>query len=64
MGRGSSGIKDAGRLVYTLTPMSEDEAKLFDIPAEDRLLHVRLDSAKVNIVRRGGKATWFKLFYS
>lgn len=33
----------------------------FDIPAEDRLLHVRLDSAKVNIVRRGGKATWFKL---
>lgn len=61
MGRGSSGIKDAGRLVYTLTPMSEEEAKLFDIPAEDRLIHVRLDSAKVNIVRRGGKATWFKL---
>lgn len=61
MGRGSSGIKDAGRLVYTLAPMSEDEAKLFDISAEDRLLYVRLDSAKVNIVRRGGKATWFKL---
>jgi hypothetical protein len=60
-GRGSSGIKDAGRLVYTLTPMSSDEAAAFGVPDEDRELYVRLDSAKVNIVRRGGKPAWFKL---
>jgi hypothetical protein len=61
MGRGSSGIKDAGRLLYTLTPMSEEEATLFNIAAEDRLSYVGLDSAKINVVRRGGKAVWFKL---
>src|SRR5262249_23533559 len=60
-GRGSSGIKDAGRLVYTLTPMSEGEAKLFNIDAADRRTYVRLDSAKVNIAAPSGKAEWFHL---
>jgi AAA domain len=60
-GRGSSGIKDAGRLVYTLTPMSEDEATTFNINADDRHSYVRLDSAKVNIAARSGKPTWFRL---
>jgi hypothetical protein len=60
-GRGSSGIRDAGRLVYTLTPMSEEEAKAFGVPLEDRHLYIRLDSAKVNITARSGKPTWFKL---
>jgi hypothetical protein len=60
-GRGSSGIKDAGRLVYTLTPMSEAEAKIFDIDAADRFTYVRLDSAKVNLAVRSGKAEWFHL---
>jgi hypothetical protein len=60
-GRGSSGIKDAGRLVFTLTPMSSEEASMYGIADEDRQLHVRLDSAKVNLIRRGGKASWFKL---
>jgi hypothetical protein len=60
-GRGSSGIKDAGRLVSTLTVMSEKEAKDFDIEPEDRFDYVRLDRAKVNIARRAGAAEWFKL---
>jgi hypothetical protein len=60
-GRGSSGIRDAGRLVYTLTFMSEDEAKLYGIPVEDRSDYIRLDTAKVNLIRRSGKPTWFKL---
>jgi hypothetical protein len=60
-GRGSSGIRDAGRLVYTLTHMSEDEARMFGISVEDRCSYVRLDSAKVNIAARGGKPTWFRL---
>jgi hypothetical protein len=60
-GRGSSGIRDAGRLVYTLAPMSEDEARACDIPAENRCLYIRLDCAKVNITARSGKPTWFHL---
>ena len=41
--------------------MSEDEAKQFGIPAEQRTLYVRLDSSKVNIAPPSSKATWFKL---
>jgi hypothetical protein len=61
MGRGASSIRDAGRLVYTLTPMSEDEAKQFNIEQGNRRSFVRLDSAKVNITRPASTATWFKL---
>jgi hypothetical protein len=60
-GRGSSGIRDAGRLVYTLVPMSEDEAKAFNISPDVRWSYVRLDSSKVNIVARGGKPMWFHI---
>ena len=61
MGRGGSSIRDAGRLVYTLTPMSEDEAKQFNVEQIDRRYYVRLDSAKVNIAPPSRIATWFKL---
>jgi hypothetical protein len=61
IGRGGSSIRDAGRLVYTLTPMSEDEAKQFGIEQIDRRFYVRLDSAKVNTAPPSGIATWFKL---
>jgi hypothetical protein len=60
-GRGSSGIRDAGRLVYTLCSMSEDEAATFSISNEDRQAYVRLDPAKVNIAARSATAEWFRL---
>ena len=60
-GRGGSAARDAGRLVYTLTRMTEDEAKAFNISPEDRDLYIRLDSGKVNIARPSRSATWFKL---
>jgi hypothetical protein len=60
-GRGSSGIRDAGRLVYTLAPMSEADAKIFNINSDARFSYVRLDSAKVNLAVRSGKAEWFHL---
>jgi hypothetical protein len=41
--------------------MSEDEAKAFGMKAEDRPLHVRLDSGKVNTAPPSREATWFKL---
>jgi hypothetical protein len=60
-GRGASSTRDAGRLFYSLTRMTEDEAKQFGIAAEQRALYVRLDSSKVNIAPPSGEATWFKL---
>lgn len=60
-GRGASAARDAGRLMYTLTRMTDDEGKNFGIPAEERRLYVRLDSSKVNIAPPSGEATWFKL---
>jgi hypothetical protein len=58
--RGASAQRDAGRLDYTLTVMSEDEAKQFGISPEERKRYMRLDKAKANIVRLM-KARWFKL---
>jgi hypothetical protein len=60
-GRGASAMKNAGRLVYTLSPMTPDEAKAFEIKEEQRRSYVRMDSAKVNIVPHFSKAKWFKL---
>jgi hypothetical protein len=60
-GRGASAARDAGRLIYTLTRMTEQEAATFGIKPEERNLYVRLDSGKVNLARPSGEATWFKL---
>jgi hypothetical protein len=60
-GRGSSGIRDAGRLIFTLTVMSTDEAQAFNIEPDQRYGYVRLDSAKVNITARSGATTWFRI---
>jgi hypothetical protein len=60
-GRGASALVDAGRLCYTLTPMSPEDAKTFGVPEEERRQHVRLDKAKVNLTPAGGSAKWFKL---
>jgi hypothetical protein len=58
--RGASAQRDAGRLDYTLTVMSEEEAEQFGIPADERKRYMRLDKAKANIVR-AVKAHWFQL---
>jgi hypothetical protein len=60
-GRGASGVKDAGRLVCTLTVMSPEEAETFGIKEEQRPAYVRLDPAKVNIMPKAQHATWFRL---
>src|SRR5262249_19141970 len=60
-GRGASSLVDAARLVYTLTPMSSDEAKGFSIKDEDRRSYIRLDKGKVNTVRPARVTKWFEL---
>jgi hypothetical protein len=59
--RGASSMIGAGRLVFSLMPMNEDEAEIFGIAANDRHQYVRLDPAKANIIPRTQKATWFRL---
>jgi hypothetical protein len=60
-GRGASAARDAGRLIYTLSTMSENEAKSFGIDLEHRQFYVRLDKGKVNLAPPARAATWFKL---
>jgi hypothetical protein len=59
--RGASSFRDAARLLYTLAPMSSDEAAEMNIDEKDRLALVRLDPAKLNITTPAADATWFKL---
>jgi hypothetical protein len=60
-GRGAGAFKDAARLVYTLAPMSEDEAKQFGIGADERRRLIRMDGGKVNIAAPAADAKWFRL---
>ena len=60
-GRGATSMKDAARLVYTLTPMTAEEARLFALAEAERRFLIRMDSGKVNITPPSTKATWFKL---
>ena len=59
--RGATAMKDACRLVYTLTPMTEVEAQAMGVSAADRRRLVRMDSAKVNIAPPMSEAKWFRL---
>ena len=60
-GRGASAFKDAARLVYTLSKMSQEEAKQLGIDECDRWRYVRVDSGKVNIAPAAATAKWFRL---
>ena len=60
-GRGASAFKDAARLVYTLSKMTQDEAIKLGIDEGDRWRYVRVDSGKVNIAPAAATAKWFRL---
>jgi hypothetical protein len=60
-GRGASAMRDAGRLIYTLTPMSPEEGQALGLSELDRRRLIRLDSAKVNITPPMAQAKWFRL---
>jgi hypothetical protein len=60
-GRGASAFKDAARLVYTLSRMSQEEARQLGIDEGDRWRYVRVDSGKVNIAPAAATARWFRL---
>ena len=60
-GRGAGAFAAGARLVYTLSPMSAEDATGFGIPDAERRSIVRMDSAKVNIAPQAADATWFRL---
>jgi len=60
-GRGASALIAAARLVYTVLPMSTEEAQAYGISPEDRREYVRVDSGKVNITKASRSAKWFHL---
>ncbi|MCK1638965.1 AAA family ATPase [Bradyrhizobium sp. 157] len=60
-GRGASSMKDAGRLVYTLTTMSPEEARALGLSEAHRRSLIRMDSAKVNIAPPTVEAKWFRI---
>jgi AAA domain len=60
-GRGASSMKDAIRLLYTLSVMTPEEGQAFGLSDAERRLLIRMDSAKVNITPPMADAKWFKL---
>lgn len=60
-GRGAGAFKDAARITYTLSTMTPEEAKQFNITEKDRKLLVRLDSGKINLAPPPDETAWFKL---
>jgi hypothetical protein len=60
-GRGASATRDAGRLIYTLATMNEEESNASGINPEERASYIRLDKGKVNLAPPARAAVWFKL---
>jgi hypothetical protein len=60
-GRGASAMKDAARLVYTLSPMTPEEGQALSLSEAERRRLIRMDSAKVNIAPPMTEAKWFRL---
>jgi hypothetical protein len=59
--RGASALKDAVRVVATLTPMSTVEAKAITFDAQKQSRHFRLDFAKQNFSPACVNAWWFRM---
>ena len=54
-------MKDAARLVHTLTRMTDGEAKRFGLEERERRSLVRMDSGKVNIAPPSAATKWFRI---
>jgi AAA domain len=59
--RGAGALKDAARLVYTLTTMGKEDAEALGVGEVERKSIFRIDSAKVNIAPPDATTRWFRL---
>jgi hypothetical protein len=60
-GRGASSVKDGGRLIYTATPMADNDAALYSIDREERWQYIRVDKGKVNLLPQTRNPKWLRL---
>jgi AAA domain len=58
--RGAGAFVNRGRLFYDLNPMSEDDARLYDVPLRERRRYLSLVRSKDNLTV-GDEERWFKL---
>ena len=58
--RGASSLIDGARIGLTLTPMSSDEAKTYDLSEEERRRLIRLDDGKLNLSLKADPR-WYRL---
>lgn len=58
--RGATSIICAARIIHTLTTMTDNEAKKFGIPKEERHWYMRLDNAKANMQPPAECTNWYK----
>lgn len=58
--RGASSLIDAARIGQTLTPMSREEADMYQVPEEERRRLIRLDDGKLNLSLKADP-TWYRL---
>jgi hypothetical protein len=58
--RGAGALVNSARIVSTLFTMTDEEATLFDIKADEAHRYVRFDDAKANLTLITGKARWFE----
>jgi hypothetical protein len=58
--RGAGALIGTARIVSTLFVMTAGEAKLMNVPAEERTRYVRFDDAKANLSLITGQARWFE----
>lgn len=59
--RGASAFRDAARLLYTVTAMTDAEREQFGLTDAERRSLIRVDSAKVNIAPPSISARWFRI---
>ena len=60
-GRGASSFRDAARLLYTITGMTDAERDQFGVTEAERRSMIRVNSAKVNIAPPSIEARWFRI---
>ena len=59
-GRGAGSLAGVARVVFTLYPMSEKDAKRYHLPAEHRHKYVRFDFAKANLSALPPDPIWYE----
>lgn len=59
--RGAGALINHARIAIGLSPMGDDDAKIFNVPRDEQRRLVRVDDLKLNYSLRAADATWLRL---